>query len=293
VNEVIVALVNGLATGMLLFMAAAGLTLIFGVLGILNFAQGGFLALGAFVLYSLTGGRVVTAPVYVAFTLVAFVALGLFGMVLEAVVFKRLRSADPITGLLASFALLLVIQGAIQQFWGVGSLNVQFPRAWRGAISLGPTKLPVYSLVIIIVGALMAVLLFWVFKRTKAGRLIRAVAHDQEMATALGINARVIYALTFAVGAGLGGLGGAFIAPMVGLDSTLAGTLVVESFAVVIVGGLGSMGGALVAALLFGLLNGFVSIFNLTLSGFTLYVGMVVILAIRPTGLGRLAIRRY
>lgn len=287
------ALVNGLAMGMLLFIAASGLTLIFGVLGILNFAQGGFLALGAFALYTFTRGSAVSATEYVLWALVASVSLGIVGLILEVLIFRRLQRADSITALLATFAILLMIQGAIQQIWGVHSFSVQLPRSWRGMIDLGFARVPIYSVVLIVVGAVVAAALILILRRTSAGRVIRAVARDREMSAALGINSKVIYTITFVVGAALGGLGGAFLAPLVGLDSSLAGTLVVESFAVVIVGGLGSIGGALVAALFFGVLNNVVSMYDLTLAGFTLYIGMVLVLVIRPSGLARVKVGRY
>lgn len=278
-------LIAGLSDGVLLFLVASGLSLIFGVLGVLNFSHGGFFALGAFVTHTLTRGAQLEAWQFVALALVGGVLVGGLGLVVEATVFRRIYHLAPIDALLATYAVLLTIQGAITQLWGVEPLGQAMPAAFLQLIQIGTTEIPSYEAFVVAVGAVVVVGL-WVFlERSDLGRSVRAVAADRGMAACLGIDVRRVFALMVGLGTALAGLGGALVAPRIQITSGLASTYVIESFAVVIVGGLGSMPGALLAAVLLGLLNSLVVTFDPALSGFSLYLGMAVVLLLRPQGL--------
>ncbi len=278
-------LIAGLSDGVFLFLVASGLSLIFGVMGVLNFAHGGFFALGAFVLHSLTRGAQLEAWQFVALAAVAAIGVGGVGLAVEATVFRRIYHLPPIDALLATYAVLLTIQGAITQIWGVEPLGQAMPTAFLEALRLGGSEIPAYEAFVVAVGAAVVVGLWLFLDRTDLGRSVRAVAADRSMAACLGIDVRRIYSLMFGLGIALAGLGGALVAPRIQITSGLAATYVIESFAVVIVGGLGSTTGALLAAVLLGLLNSVLVAVDPGLSGFSLYLGMAVVLLIRPQGL--------
>jgi len=282
---VLLTLIAGLSDGVLLFLVASGLSLIFGVLGVLNFSHGGFFALGAFVMHTLTRGAQLEAWQFVALALVGGLVVGGLGLVVEASVFRRIYHLAPIDALLATYAVLLTIQGAITQLWGVEPLGQAMPAAFLQLIRIGTAEVPSYEAFVVAVGGVVVVGL-WVFlERSDLGRSVRAVAADRSMAACLGIDVRRVFALMVGLGTALAGLGGALVAPRIQITSGLAATYVIESFAVVIVGGLGSMPGALLAAVLLGLLNSLVVAFDPGLSGFSLYLGMAVVLLLRPHGL--------
>lgn len=283
--NVLLPIMGGLAQGMILFLAASGLTLVFGVMGILNFAHGGFFALGAFVIYSLTGGANLPAWQFLALCVVGAAAVGAVGMVFEVIVFRRIYHLPHLDALLATYAVLLTVTGAMTQVWGVASLGQPMPSEFRTALRFGGAIVPVYDLVLIVIGVLVAVGLWFLLERTAFGRSVRAISADRQMSASLGINVGVVYTVMLGLGLGLAGLGGALVSPLVQTDTGLAALFVIQSFAVVIVGGLGSISGALVAALALGLLNSMLVTVNPALAGFSLYIGMTAVLLVRPQGL--------
>lgn len=282
---VLLTVLNGISQGVLLFLVASGLSLIFGVMGVLNFAHGGFFALGAFLVYSLTGGAAVAAPQFLLMAIVAGLVVGAVGMFVEATVFRRIYHLAPIDALLATYAVLLTIQGAITQVWGVDPIGQPMPPGLQSATTVAGATLPVYDFVLLAIGGIVVVGMWWLLQRTSLGRRVRAIAADRTMSASLGIDTRRVFTVMFGLGAALAGLGGALIAPLVQIDTSLAATFVIQSFAVVIVGGLGNMYGALVAAILLGLLNSVLVGIDPAFSDFSLYLGMVAILLVRPQGL--------
>lgn len=276
---------NGIAQGVLLFLVASGLSLIFGVMGILNFAHGGFFALGAVVMYSLTAGAGLPLWQFVLLLIVGAAIVGAVGVIAEMAIFRRIYQLAPIDALFATYAVLLTIQGAITQFWGVNPLGVGRPTELRGAARLAGVDVPAYDFLLIAVGAVVVVGLWWLLERTTFGRMVRATAADRTMSACLGVNVRFIFAAMFGLGSFLAGLGGGLISPLVQIDTSLAATFVIQSFAVVIVGGLGSILGALVASLLLGLLDSVLIALDPTYASFSVYLGMTVILLLRPRGL--------
>lgn len=278
-------IMGGLSQGMILFLVASGLTLIFGVMGILNFAHGGFFALGAFVVYTLAGGANLPAWQFIGMAVGGAVIVGAIGMLFEVVVFRRIYHLAHLDALLATYAVLLTLTGSITQFWGVASVGQSMPSEFRTSLRFGGAIVPVYDILLIVTGLLVAGGLWFLLERTAFGRTVRAISADRQMSASLGINVSLVFTLMFGLGCALAGLGGALIAPLVQIDAGLGAVFVIQSFAVVIVGGLGSVSGALVAALILGLLNSILVSVNPGLAGFSLYIGMTVVLLLRPQGI--------
>lgn len=283
--DLVLPIFNGISQGVLLFLVASGLSLIFGVMGLMNFAHGGLFALGAFVTYSLTAGASLPAWQFLLLVIVGAFAVGALGVVAEILVFRRIYHLAPIDALFATYAVLLTIQGAITQVWGVSPLGVARSPEFRGAIKVLGSDVPAYDFLLIAVGAIVVIGLWWLLERSSFGRTVRATAADRVMSACLGINVRLVFAAMFGLGSFLAAIGGGLISQLVQIDAGLAATFVIQSFAVVIVGGLGRIFGALIAALLLGLLDSLVVSIDPTFSGFTLYVGMALILLIKPAGL--------
>lgn len=276
---------NGISQGVLLFLVASGLSLVFGVMGLLNFAHGGFFALGAFAAYSLTAGASLPAWQFLGLVVAGALAVGVLGIVAEVLVFRRIYHLPPIDALFATYAVLLTLQGGMTQLWGVDPLGVARSPEFRGALGILGADVPTYDFALIGIGAVVVVALWWLLERSAFGRVVRATAADRTMSACLGINVRLVFALMFGLGTFLAALGGGLVSQLVQVDTSLAATFVIQSFAVVIVGGLGSVQGALVAALLLGLLDSLVVSFDPTFSGFTLYLGMALMLLAKPSGL--------
>ncbi|MDP9266138.1 MAG: branched-chain amino acid ABC transporter permease [Chloroflexota bacterium] len=278
-------ILNGISQGVLLFLVASGLSLVFGVMGLLNFAHGGFFALGAFVAYSLTAGASLPAWQFLVVVVAGALIVGLIGVAAEVLVFRRIYHLPPIDALLATYAVLLTVQGGITQVWGVNPVGVARSPEFRGAVPVAGVDVPAYDFALIAIGAVVVVALWWLLERSSFGRVVRATAADRTMSACLGINVRFVFAAMFGLGSFLAALGGGLVSQLVQVDAGLAATFVIQSFAVVVVGGLGSIFGALVAALLLGLLDSLVVSIDPTFSGFSLYLGMTLILLARPSGL--------
>lgn len=283
--DLVLPIFNGISQGVLLFLVASGLSLIFGVMGLLNFAHGGFFALGAFVTYTLTAGASLPAWQFLLVVAAGSAGVGVLGIIAEIVVFRRIYHLAPIDALLATYAVLLTIQGGITQIWGVNPLGVARSPEFRGAIQVAGADVPAYDFALIGLGIIVVVGLWWLLERSPFGRVVRATAADRVMSACLGVNVKKVFAAMFGLGSFLAALGGGLVSQLVQIDSGLAATFVIQSFAVVIVGGLGSITGALVAALLLGLLDSLVVSIQPTYSGFSLYLGMTLILLAKPSGL--------
>lgn len=284
-GQILASIVSGIASGVPLFIVASGLTLIYGVMRVLNFAHGSFFMIGAFVFYTVLSGATGSFGLLIVGLLVAAIAVGGIGAITEVAVFRRLYARDHTTTLLASYALLLTLDGLTQQFWGVSPRShVQLPEL-AGSVKVLGVRIATYDFVLIGIGIAIAVGLAILLQRTQFGQRTRAVAHDQTMAGALGLHTRRIQVVVFSLGAALAGLAGALIAPLLSIDANLAPSFVVQSFAIVIVGGLGSIHGALTAALIIGLLESFAVNFFPGLAGFSLYISVALVLLLRPRGI--------
>lgn len=276
---------TGLADGMLIFVVACGLTLVLGVMGIVNFAHGGFFMLGAYLAYALMRGHTHSVVVFVLLALAAAVITGGAGLVCERLVFRRMYDLPEVTSLLGTYALLLIIEGIAQIAWGLDPHTQPQPASLNHTFGLFGAQIPRYDVLIVVVGLVVVAGLEALLRRSDYGRQLTAVAEDRYMAGLLGINVVRVFALTFALGIALAGLGGAIAAPTVGLTPDIALTYILDAFAVVIIGGFGSISGSLIAALALGLLQSWLSTDVPSLADFSLYLLMAAILVLRPQGL--------
>lgn len=284
-NEFIVALINGLSYGFLLFMVAAGLSLVFGVLGVLNFAHGGFFMVGAFIGLQIGGPAALSPVVFVLVVIASGLVMAAIGAVIEVVLFRRMYSRAHFDFLLLTFAMSLVAEGAVREIWGATPLAMSAPEGWGRAFVIFGATVPQYSVFVIIVGLLMLGGLSLLLFKTQLGKIIRTVAEDRWMAEALGINVRLVFTGVFALGIFLAGAAGVMVAPQQALTAQLGALFLIQAFAVVIVGGLDSVPGALVAALMLGLLQSFLVVTFNQLAPYSLYIGIIVVLLLRPQGL--------
>ena len=276
------ALLNSLEFGLLLFVIASGLTIIFGVLGILNFAHGALYMLGAYFAYTVM--RYGALPFWVAVTVVPL-AVAALAVAIERLLLRRIYGRHPTYALLLTFALLLILDDAVRLIWGAGYHVVDPPELLRGTVELFGAIYPRYGFFIIAAAVAIGVAIWFVFTRTHIGKTVRAAAIDREMAQALGINVAGLYTVVFAFGAGLAALAGALAAPIRALGPSMGDRIIIESFIVVVIGGLGSIPGALVGALILGVLHGFGGRWLPDLDIILPYLGMALVLLWRPQGL--------
>jgi branched-chain amino acid transport system permease protein len=276
---------NALSLGMNLFLIAAGLTLIFGVLRVVNFAHGAFFMLGAYICYSTVqwvGGRGLSFWLGI---IAAGLGLALLGWIIERTLLRRLYGHDPLTQLLFTFALVLILGDLAKLVWGTDQYSVPYPSGLDRAVNLGITYYPRYLLFLCATGPLVALSLWYVLGRTRWGRIIRAATQDREMLSALGVDVRRVYAGVFAAGSALAGMGGALAAPRMGLSPGMDATIVIESFIVVIIGGLGSLWGSFFGALILGFTTVFGAVLFPEWEMVLTYLLMVAVLLWRPWGL--------
>ena len=276
---------SGLTAAMFLFLIASGLSLIFGVLRVLNFAHGSFYMLGAYLAYQVvqsvgTGtGRFWWA--------VAGAALGIavLGGLVERLLLRHLYAKEELYQLLFTYALVLILGDVAKRVWGTGQLSISRPPALEGAVNLFGTRLPLYNLFILLLGPAVA-LAFWVIlHRTRVGRYIRAAAQDREMLGALGINVTSLYTGVFVIGSFLAGLGGALVTPVKTVVPGMDVEIIVEAFIVVVIGGLGSFWGTFLGSIVYGQVLSFGILIFPRFSIFSVFALMAVVLIVRPWGL--------
>ncbi len=272
---------NGLSWGMLLFLISVGLTTIFGVLGVLNFAHGSLFMLGAY-------GTMTVMHLFPSFwagVLIAPLATALLGMALEVTLLRRVYGRDVSYQLLLTFAVLLVLDDAVRIVWGPAYHVVDPPALLAGTVPLFAHSYPVYRLFLIAVGPVLGLALWAFFSWTRWGKIIRAAAQDREMAEGVGIRVPLLFTLVFGLGAWLAALGGALAAPHQSVGPAMGERIIIESFIVVVVGGLGSFPGAFAGALLLGLLEAFGTTFAGRVQMALPYLLLALVLLVRPRGL--------
>jgi len=290
---------NGIQLGMLLFLLAAGLTLIFGIMDLVNLAHGSLYMIGAYfaaMFADWTGSFVLGA----ALALLATLAVG---MALEVIAIRRLYGRNHLDHVLGTFGLLLFFNELVRLVWGPAGLTLSLPSEMLNAVEILPGLFyPVYRLVIIAVTLTVALLLYLLVMRTRVGMLIRAGASNREMVGALGVNIKLLYTLIFGLGAALAGFAGMMQAPILTVQIGMGENILIAAFVVVTIGGIGSIRGAFVAALLVGLvdtvgrafvpdlLHGFLSesassSLGRALSSMMIYLVMALVLVVRPEGL--------
>jgi len=278
-------LISGLVSAAILFLLASGLSLIFGVCHVLNLAHGAFFLLATFLAYMVTSQLAVTEfDFWIALILVPLAVAGV-GAVAEITLFRRLYGANILLQVLPTIALIFIISDLVRFFWGLEPLAVPTPTGFNFPIELFGVFFPSYYAVVVVAGALVALLIWFLVYKTDWGLLIRAVSQDRDMARALGVKANRIFTSVFALGTGLAGVGGVLFAPIGGANLGTDMDAVIEAFAVVVVGGLGSVWGSAVAALLIGMLKAFGILIVPQFALAFVFGLMAIVLVIRPTGL--------
>ena len=281
----LVQLLSGLANAMFLFLVASGLSLIFGVTRIVNFAHGSFYMLAAYLTYSLVGTLHLGAASFYVCVLLAALLVAAVGGLIEVLLLRRVYRAPELYQLLLTFALVLIVADAVRYIWGADNKTGPSAPGLGGSVPIAGQLFPSYDLAIIVFGPLVALALWVVFHRTRWGVLIRAATQDREMVAALGVDQRRLFTGVFVLGSFLAGLGGALQVPRLALTTVMDTTVIVEAFVVVVIGGMGSVWGALLASLLIGVLNAFGVLILPKASIVLMFVVMAVVLIVRPWGL--------
>jgi branched-chain amino acid transport system permease protein len=295
----LVQLFNGLQLGILLFLVAAGLTLVFGVMDFINLAHGVQYMLGAYLavmFYGLTGS-------FLASVVLAPLASLLFGLLLEILVFRHLYDRDHLEQVLATFGIIMLCNQGVKLVWGAAPLNLPIPELLSGSVPLmDGLRYPIYRFAIIAAGLLVAVALYFFVNATRIGMLIRAGASNAIMVSALGVDIKRLFMVVFGFGAMLAGFAGVLVAPILSVEPGMGDQILILAFVVIVIGGIGSIRGAFVAAVLVGVIDTLGRSFMTdllrlllqpsparmlgpALASMSIYVLMAVVLAVRPTGL--------
>tara|TARA_R110002111_G_C5971088_1_gene370356 strand:+ start:865 stop:1734 length:870 start_codon:yes stop_codon:yes gene_type:complete len=276
------ALLNSLDIGLLLFIIAVGLNIVFGVLNIINFAHGALYMLGAYLAFTLI--NIVGMPFWAAL-LLAPLGVAILAVFIDRFLLRYIYSRDVADSLLLTFALLLIINESVRMIWGSGIQVVQPPQLLAGSMDILDSSIPTYSLFVIVMGLLLLAGLWFLFNRTRVGRIMRAAALDRDMAEVLCINTRFVVTGVFAFGAWLAAFGGVIAAPMRALDPGMGDKIIIESFIVVVIGGLGSFPGALFGAIVLGLIHGFGGRYFPEVNMLLPFLGMALVLLFKPNGI--------
>ena len=289
VEAALTILLDGLQFSSYLFIVSAGLTIIFGVMKILNVAHGSFYAWGAYTAAFFIGKfSDMGLPDALGFLIIvaAAIVVGvILGFIIEQGILKHMYERDEVLIVLATFGLFLVLEDIILIAFGTDPYFAYQPMALLDSVELGGITRDVYGMTLIGVAAVVAVGCWWLLNRTKWGTLLKAVIFDREMGISMGINVPLVYTLTFIGGAILGGLGGAYIAPTISVAPGLGTEVIVLSFAVVVVGGMGSIAGAAIGSLIIGILRA-IAVHELPqVELFVVFAVMAIVLVFRPEGL--------
>jgi branched-subunit amino acid ABC-type transport system permease component len=276
---------NGLTQAMFLFLIASGLSLIFGVLGVLNFAHGSLYMLGAYLSYTIASLFVGSPAAFWVALVLGSIGVALVGGIIESVFLRPVYRREELDQLLVTYALVLIISDLVKLAWGAENRSGSRPALLAGSVDIAGRDFPTYNLFVLAVGPLVALALWILLRRTQFGRLVRAAANDREMVGVVGVNVTGLFTGVFMLGAWLGGLGGGLAAPIGAIFPGMDVEIIVESFIVVVVGGMGSLGGTLLGALIIGQLNAFGILFFPRFAIVFVYVLMAVVLVIRPWGL--------
>ncbi|MCK9988702.1 MAG: branched-chain amino acid transport system permease protein [Azoarcus sp.] len=278
----LIQVLNSLQYGLLLFLVASGLTLVFGIMGIINLAHGSFYMVGAylaFALTSLTGNLLLSIALGIP---LAFV----FGAILEWALFSHLYKRDHLEQVLLTYGLILIFEELRSLAVGDDVHGVAIPELFSASIPLSDNlSYPVYRLVISVVCLALAGGLYWLIQKTRLGMMIRAGSHDRDMVKALGIDINVLYRTVFALGVALAALAGMLAAPISSVYPGMGSSVLIISFVIVVIGGVGSVWGALVAALVIGFADTFGKVLLPDLAGLMVYLVMAVVLLWRPEGI--------
>jgi branched-chain amino acid transport system permease protein len=271
---------NGISFGMLLFLLASGLTLILGLMSITNLSHGGYYLLGAYI-----GVTVMmrTGNFFLAM-LVSGISIAIIGILMERFFLRGLH-LQPLPQVLLTIGFTFVFADIALMMWGGEARVIEKPAFLANPVFIGKIGFPSYRLFVILVGAAVGLLLWWLQERTRVGAMVRAAVNDEEVARGLGINVPLLFTLVFGLGAFLAGLCGVLGGPFIGVYPGADFEILLLTLIVIIVGGVGSLKGALMGSLLIGLIDNFGKVLFPELARFTIYAPMVIILALKPSGL--------
>ena len=276
--------ISGLTMATLLFLVASGLTLIFGVGNVFNFAHGSFYMIGAYLGYQLVS--VWELNFWLALVL-SGVGAGLFGMVVEFLLLRRIygRANEGGFQILLTYCLILIIDDGVKLLWGAEYKSIPRPDGFSGAVVFGDIFIPAYNLLIIAIGVVVVVASWWILNRTRPGKIARATAVDREMLGALGVNVPLTMTLVFGIATALGGMTGALAAPLRTVTPGAGIEVIIDSLIVVVMGGMGNFWGAWLGSLLLGEVNSFAVAFVPKWASIFSFLVMVVVLIFKPEGL--------
>jgi len=284
VGSFLVTVLTGLAEAATLFLVGAGLTLIFGSLRLINVAHGSFYMYSAFVVTTILGASTSELRFWAALVLAPLV-IGLVGVVVEVTIMRRLYQREHLSQMLATFGLFYVLADLGLLIWGSSDRTISTPHAIAGSITISGQSFPVYSLIVIVAAVLVGLAMMLLLRATTLGWKIRAAVEDRELLTATGVNVSRVYLFVFAFGAVLAGIAGSLAAPQIGISSGLDQSILIDAFIISVIGGLGSVSGAAVAAVLIGLVDAFGARYLSSLAPISVYVVMIAVLVVRPSGI--------
>jgi branched-chain amino acid transport system permease protein len=273
--------IHGLAYGMILFLVASGLTLIFGMMGILNLAHASFFMLSAYISYSVLQ---VTGNFWMAL-LVAPVATAVIGILMERFMLRKVHAFGHIGELILTVGVAMVILAGVKVFWGTENLPLPVPEVLQGLVSVSGLEYPIYRLFIIAMALVLLAILAVILYKTRLGMVVRAAVSDADMVNALGINVPLVFMAVFGIGTWMAGVAGIAIAPILTVFPGLADQMGMDAFMVVVTGGFGSLGGAFLVSVLFGLLSSYGVQFVSTLAPLLMFIFMAIVLVFKPMGL--------
>jgi branched-chain amino acid transport system permease protein len=272
----------GLVNGSFYALLSLGLAVIFGLMGVVNFAHGAFYTLGAFA--ALLGLQWFGLNYWLAL-LIAPLLVGLLGVVVERLLLQRLNGLDPLYGLLLTFGLALIVEGSLHQVFGSTGHSYPVPQALTGALNLGFMILPLYRAWVILASVVVCFTTWFVIERTRLGTTLRAATANAPLLQAFGVNVPVLKAASYGGGVALAALAGVLASPIVLVNSHMGTSLVIVVFAVVVIGGMGSIFGSIVSGLALGVIEGFTKVIYPEASNIVVFVIMAVVLILRPAGL--------
>lgn len=276
---------SGLTMAMFLFLIASGLSLIFGVLRVLNFAHGSLYMVGAYLTYSYAAQFIDSPGQFWWAVICASFSMAIIGGFIERLFLSRLYLREDLNQLLFTYALVLLISDFAKIIWGTEQLSVSRPAILKGAVSILGQYFPKYNIFVIVLGPTIAFLFWLILHRTRWGRIIRAAALDREMLGSLGINVNWLYTVVFGIGSWLAGLGGALVSPIAAIIPGMDVEVIIDAFIVVVIGGLGSFWGTLLGAIILGQVVSFGILVLPRFSMVFIYILMAVVLILRPWGL--------
>ena len=276
---------GGLTTAMFLFLIASGLSLVFGVMRVINFAHGSFYMIGAYLAWQMVEWLHPAGEAFWPAALFAALGVGALGAVVERLFFRSLYGREELYQLLFTYALVLILGDAAKFIWGTGQLSVSTPPVLAGSVQIFGTTQPLYTLFIVAIGPAIAFGGWLALNRTGVGRMVRAAQMDREMLDALGANVGTLYTGMFVVSAFLAGLSGALVTPIQGIVPGMDVLIIVQAFIVVVIGGMGSLWGTFWGSVIYGEVLSFGILIFPGFSLFSVFALMAVILIIRPWGL--------